>query len=53
MAALSIREMMSAPLMPDGAAEDAADVTEGLRDGDLVDFDEFVRMVSGVERKGR
>ena len=43
--------MMSGPLMPEGAAEDAADITKGLRDDDLIDFDEFVRMVSGAERK--
>ena len=49
--AVSIREMMSGPLMPDGGAEDAADVTEGLRDGDLLGFHQFVRMVSGAEKK--
>lgn len=48
---VSIREMMSGPLMPDGGAEDAADITEGLGDGDAVDFEEFVRMVSGAQRE--
>ena len=48
--ALSIREMMSGRLMPEGGAADAADITEGLRDGDELDFDGFVRAVSGAER---
>ena len=36
--AASIRALMSGPRMPAGGAEDAAEITEGLRDGDLVDF---------------
>lgn len=48
---LSIREMMSGRLMPEGGAADAADITEGLRDGDELDFDGFVRAVSGAERR--
>ena len=49
--ALSIRGMMSGRLMPEGGAADAADITEGLRDGDELDFDGFVRAVSGAERR--